>query len=80
MEQTLYIWELLNYHLDLVVKQVIMIYSRLLNMLTLNGKRVYAAINIYAPDDTYDEIIEQAKVLDKIGVDGIIASDGGVVE
>jgi len=49
-------------------------------MLTLNGKRVYAAINIYAPDDTYDEIIEQAKVLDKIGVDGIIASDGGVVE
>ena len=49
-------------------------------MLILNGKRVYAAINIYAPDDAYDDIAEQAKILDEIGVDGIIASDGGVVD
>ena len=49
-------------------------------MLIPNGKRVYAAINIYAWDETYPEIIEQAKILDKIGVDGIIMSDGGVID
>ena len=49
-------------------------------MLTVNGKRVHAAINIYAEDTTYDEIIEQAKILDELCVDGIIISDGGVVD
>ena len=49
-------------------------------MLIENGKRVYCAINIYAEDDTYNEIEEQAKILDELGVDGIIISDGGVVE
>ena len=49
-------------------------------MLTKNGKRVHAAINIYAEDETYDEIIEQAKILDELGVDGIIMSDGGVID
>ncbi len=49
-------------------------------MLIKNGKRVHAAINIYAEDETYDEIIKQAKILDELGVDGIIMSDGGVID
>ena len=44
------------------------------------GKKVYAAVNIYAFDDKYDEVIEQAKRLSKINVDGAIISDGGIVE
>ena len=44
------------------------------------GKKVYAAINIYAPDDTYDEIKKQSKMLNNLKVDGIILSDGGVLE
>ena len=44
------------------------------------GKKVYAAVNIYAFDDKYEEIIEQAKRLNKINVDGAIISDGGIVE
>ena len=44
------------------------------------GKKVYAAINIYAWDDTYAEIRKQAKILDDIHVDGIIAADGGVID
>ena len=44
------------------------------------GKKVYAAVNIYAFDYKYDEVIEQAKRLSKINVDGAIISDGGVVE
>ena len=49
-------------------------------MLIINGKRVYAAINVYAEDESYDEIIEQAKALAELEVDGIIVSDGGIVE
>ena len=44
------------------------------------GKKVYAAINIYAPDDTYEDIKKQAKMLNKLKVDGIILSDGGVLD
>ncbi len=44
------------------------------------GKKVYAAINIYAWDEYYEEIKKQAKMLNEIKVDGIIASDGGVIE
>jgi len=44
------------------------------------GKKVYAAVNIYAFDEKYEEIIEQAKRLNNIKVDGAIISDGGVVE
>lgn len=44
------------------------------------GKKVYAAINIYAWDETYEEIKAQAKILNDIKVDGIIVSDGGVLE
>ena len=44
------------------------------------GKKVYAAINIYAWDETYDEVRAQAKILNDIKVDGILVSDGGVLE
>ena len=44
------------------------------------GKKVYAAINIFASDDLYDEIKEQAIFLENLKVDGIIAADPGVVE
>ena len=44
------------------------------------GKKVYAAVNIYAWDDKYEEIKKQAKILNDIKVDGAIISDGGVVE
>ena len=44
------------------------------------GKKVYAAINIYALDENYEEIKKQARMLNKLKVDGIILSDGGVLE
>ena len=44
------------------------------------GKRVHVALNIYAWDERYDEIIEAVKELAKLKPDGIIASDGGVIE
>ena len=44
------------------------------------GKKVYAAINIYAWDSYYEEIKKQAKMLNDLKVDAIIASDGGVME
>ncbi len=44
------------------------------------NKKVYVAMNIYARDDEYDLIKEEAKNLDEIGVDGIIISDGGIVD
>lgn len=44
------------------------------------GKKVYAALNIYAWDSNYEEIEKQVKMLDKVHVDAIIASDGGVIE
>lgn len=44
------------------------------------GKKVYAALNIYAWDTNYEEIEKQVKMLDKVHVDAIIASDGGVIQ
>ncbi len=44
------------------------------------GKKVYAALNIYAWDNNYEEIEKQVKRLDEVKVDGIIASDGGVIQ
>lgn len=43
-------------------------------------KKVYTAINIFAWDETYDEIKAQARILNDLQVDGIIISDGGVVD
>ena len=44
------------------------------------GKKVYVAINIFAWDEKYEEIEKVAKQLNKLKPDGIIASDGGVIE
>jgi len=44
------------------------------------GKKVYTALNIYAFDTNYEEIKKQAKMLEELKVDGIIAADGGVIE
>ena len=44
------------------------------------GKKVYTAINIYAWDESYEEIKKQASILNELKVDGIIVADGGVVE
>jgi putative protease len=44
------------------------------------GKRVHVAINIFAMDDTYDEIAEQARMLNDLHADAIIVADGGVVD
>ncbi len=44
------------------------------------GKKVYVAINIYAWDNMYEEIKNQARILNELKVDGIIVADGGVVE
>lgn len=44
------------------------------------GKKVYTTINIYAWDDTYEEIRKQARMLQELKVDAVIVADGGVVE
>ena len=44
------------------------------------NKKVYVALNIFAWDEKYDEIIEQVKTLAKVEPDGIIVADGGVME
>ena len=44
------------------------------------NKKVYVAINIYAWDESYELIKKQARLLNKLKVDGIIVADGGVVE
>lgn len=44
------------------------------------GKKVYAALNIYAWDTNYEEIEKQVKMLDEVHVDAIIASDGGIIQ
>ena len=45
-----------------------------------HGKKVYTTLNIYAPDDLYKDIEEQVKMLEKVNVDAVIVSDGGVVD
>ena len=44
------------------------------------GQRVHVAINIFAWDESYEEIKKQAKILNDLKVDGIIVADGGVVD
>lgn len=44
------------------------------------GKKVYVAINIFAWDERYEEIIKVAKEFNEIKPDAIIASDGGVID
>ena len=44
------------------------------------GKKVYTAINIYAWDENYEEIVNQARMLEKLKVDAVIVADGGIIE
>ena len=44
------------------------------------GKKVYTAINIFAHDDTYEQIKNQVKMLEQLNVDAIIVADGGIVD
>lgn len=44
------------------------------------NKKVYVALNIYARDNMYEDVIKQAKILEEINADGVIISDGGVLE
>lgn len=44
------------------------------------NKKVYVALNIYARDEMYKDIEKQLKILSKINPDGLIISDGGIVE
>ena len=43
-------------------------------------KKVYVPLNIYARDEMYDDVKAQIKMLDRIKADGVIVSDGGVVD
>ena len=44
------------------------------------GKKVYTTINIYAWDESYEEVKKQAKMLQKLKVDAIILADGGILD
>lgn len=44
------------------------------------NKKVYVAMNIYARDDNYEDVIEECKRLEKLKPDGVIISDGGIVD
>lgn len=44
------------------------------------NKKVYVAMNVYARDEEYELICEEAKYLNDLGVDGIIVADGGIVD
>ena len=44
------------------------------------GKKIYVAINIFAWDETYEEVKKQARILNDLKVDGIIIADGGIVD
>lgn len=58
---------------DLELKRVIE-YAHKIN------KKVYVTLNIYARDNMYEEVKKQAKMLEEINADGVIVSDGGVLE
>ena len=51
-----------------------------INYVHSKGKKIYVALNIFAWDEKYEEIINLAKILNELKVDGIIVADGGVVE
>ena len=45
-----------------------------------HGKKVHVAVNIYAGDETYEKIIEEAKKLERLRADAVIIADGGVID
>ena len=54
--------------------------EKIINYAHSINKKVYVPLNIYARDYMYEDIKEQILLLDKIKADGVIVSDGGVVE
>lgn len=44
------------------------------------NKKIYAAMNIYAFDKDYEKVKTQARILNDMGVDAVIVSDGGVLD
>jgi len=50
-----------------------------LDFLHQNGRKGYAALNIYPFSDEYEKLIKTAKDLDNIGVDAFIVADMGVL-
>ena len=44
------------------------------------GKKVYTTINIYAWDESYEEVRKQARMLQELKVDAIILADGGILD
>lgn len=44
------------------------------------NKKVYATLNIYARDYMYDDVKVQIEMLNRIKADGVIVSDGGVMD
>lgn len=45
-----------------------------------HGKKVYVALNIFPWDTDYAEVKKQAQMLNELNADGVIVSDGGVLE
>lgn len=45
-----------------------------------HGKKVYVALNIFPWDTDYAEVKTQAQMLNELNADGVIVSDGGVLE
>lgn len=54
--------------------------SRIIKYAHSINKKVYVALNIYARDNMYEDVKKQAKILEEINADGVIISDGGVLE
>ena len=50
-----------------------------LEYLHARGKKGYAALNIFPFDAEYDDLADQARALEKMGVDGLIVADIGVL-
>ncbi len=44
------------------------------------NKKVYVPLNIYARDYMYDDVKKQIEMLNRIEADGVIVSDGGIVD
>ena len=55
-------------------------FAKIVELAKKLNKKVYAALNIYAFDKDYDKVKTQAKLLNDMGVDAVIVSDGGVLD
>lgn len=55
-------------------------FAKIVELAKKMNKKIYAALNIYAFDKDYDKVKTQAKLLNDMGVDAVIVSDGGVLD